>query len=247
MERWSPTGAHETALWLYVACMAAGALLFMAWSRYPRGVPQYEYVIAIFIPIWSGLAYLAIVLGQGSIVIGGETVHVARYLDWLVTTPLLLLAVALTAMLRAEKRDMTVIAALIGADVVMVLSGLIADVTEREAVQWLWYAIGCVALLVIFFLVWGPLRQIAQKGGTDLEAVYIKVAGLLTVLWVGYPLGWVLGPSGLGVIGSAAETWWFVLLPIASKVGFSIYVLMLLRALMTPKPHPHPAVLKPSR
>lgn len=251
MERWSPTGATEPALWLYVACMAAGALLFTSWSRNPRGVPQYEYVVATFIPVWSGLAYLAILLGQGSIVIGGNTVHVARYLDWLVTTPLLLLTLAFTAMFRAERKDTTLIAALIGADVVMILSGLIADVTQRESVQWLWYFIGCAALATIFVLVWGPVRRVAREGGADLEAVYVKVAVLLTVLWTGYPLGWAIGPSGLGMIGSTAETWWFVLLPIVSKVGFSIYDLSLLRSLEAPTLHSrhpkHRSALEPGR
>jgi len=42
--------------WLYVAGMAIGAFHFWALSRDPKGVPQYEYLVAIFIPIWSGLA-----------------------------------------------------------------------------------------------------------------------------------------------------------------------------------------------
>ncbi len=40
---------------IYVAAMAAGALLFTAWAFNPRGVPRYEYAVAIIIPIWIGL------------------------------------------------------------------------------------------------------------------------------------------------------------------------------------------------
>ena len=36
--------------WVYVAGMAIGALHFWTLSRNPRGVPQYEYLVAIFIP-----------------------------------------------------------------------------------------------------------------------------------------------------------------------------------------------------
>ena len=53
--------------WIYVAGMASGALYFWSLSRNPRGVPQYEYLVAIFIPIWSGLAYMAMALDQGRI------------------------------------------------------------------------------------------------------------------------------------------------------------------------------------
>lgn len=234
-----PSEAQSFALWLYVACMAAGALLFLAWSRDPRGVPQYEYAIAAFIPVWSGLAYMAIALGQGSVQVGGEVVHVARYLDWLVTTPLLLLALGLTAMFRSPKKDATLLAALVGADVVMILSGLVADLTRDEALRWVWYGVGCAALLAIFALAWGPLRRTAYAHGADLGDKYTKVAALLTALWVGYPLGWALGPSGVGYLGPDAETWWFVLLPIASKVGFSIYDLRQLRSLEPMGHHAH--------
>jgi len=53
--------------WLYVAGMAIGAFHFWALSRDPKDVPQYEYLVAIFIPIWSGLAYTAMALNQGKI------------------------------------------------------------------------------------------------------------------------------------------------------------------------------------
>lgn len=248
ISQWGPSAGQSLALSLYVACMAGGALLFYTWSRSPRGVPQYEYAIATFIPVWSGLAYLAIAFGQGTVVVAGSPVHVARYLDWLVTTPLLLLALALTAMFRSERKDTTLIAALLGADVVMILAGLIADLTPGGPVQWIWYGIGCAALLVIFALAWGPLRRIAEAHGEDLGRAYRGVATFLTVLWIGYPLGWALGPSGLGFWDGSVDMWWFVLLPILSKVGFSIYDLGALRRLGSHPAHEgHRSALEPAR
>ena len=90
--------------WLYVASMAGGAFYFWTLSRRPKGVPQYEYLVAIFIPVWSGLAYLAMAMGQGQVEIAGQTAYYARYLDWMVSTPLLLLALSFTAMQFIEKR-----------------------------------------------------------------------------------------------------------------------------------------------
>lgn len=60
----------------------------------PRHVPRYEYVIAIFIPVWSGPAYTTMAFDQGIIEVAGRSVHVARHLDWLVSTPLLRIALA---------------------------------------------------------------------------------------------------------------------------------------------------------
>lgn len=221
----------ETAwLWLYVACMAAGALLFATWSRDPRQVPQYEYVIAIFIPVWSGLAYTAMAFGQGIVEVDGRNVHVARYLDWLVSTPLLLVALASTGMF-FRPLDKATIATLIGLDVIMILSGLFADLTVRPGVQWFWYINGCVCLALILYLLWGRVRREAYAHNAEIGGAYSRVATYFTALWLGYPLIWALGPSGVGLFGRETDVALFVILPIFSKVGFSIYDLYELRKL----------------
>ena len=220
----------ETWLWLYVALMAVGALLFYAWSRDPRGVPKYEYLIAIAIPVWSGLAYTAMALGQGLVQADGQTTYVPRYLDWVVTTPLLLVALSLTAMTRAEKKDYGLMAALVFSDVVMILCGLIADLSTGP-VRTFWYLSGVVAFVIVLRLIWGPLRRVAEQGGADLGRLFRQVAGLLTVLWFAYPTIWAIGPSGLALVGQVTETALFVIFPFMSKVGFSFFDLRGLRNL----------------
>jgi len=214
---------------IYVVTMAAGALLFVAWSRNPRGVPQYEYLIATFIPVWSAAAYLAMAFDQGKVTVEGQITYYARYLDWVVTTPLLLLALALTAMHRIPK-DKTLIAALMGADVFMILTGLIADLSPTP-VRYVWYGLGVAAFLVILYLIWVPLRAKAESQGAEVAAIFRRVAGLLSVLWVAYPTVWLLGPSGLGLLDQTFDTLLFTLVPIFSKVGWSIVDLSSLRSL----------------
>ena len=217
-------------LWLYVACMAAGAVLFYIWSRNPKGVPHYEYAIAIIIPVWSGLAYTAMAFDQGIIEVAGREVYLARYLDWGVTTPLLLFLLASTGMF-FRPLDKTTIAALVGLDVIMILSGLFADLTVREPIQWFWYVVGCVCLLLILSIIWGRVRREAYAHDVEIGKAYTRVAAYFTALWFGYPLIWALGPSGLGLLERGTEVALFVILPIFSKVGFSIYDLSELRKL----------------
>lgn len=219
----------STALHLvYVACMAAGALLFIAWMRDPRGVPQWEYLVATIIPVWSGLAYLAMALDLGKVAVDGQITHWARYADWVVTTPLLLVALWMTATTRTEKRPhVPTLVTIVAADVVMILCGLVGDLSEGPA-RYVYFWIGVGALVLIFWTVWGPLRRVAQHDA-EVSDAYVKVAGYLTLFWVGYPLTWILGPSGVGLIGQTADTVLFVLLPVFSKVGFSILDLGLLR------------------
>lgn len=215
-------------LWIYVGAMAAGALLFWRWYHDPRGVPRVEYLVAMLIPIWSGLAYTAMALGLGQTEIAGQTTYWARYADWIVTTPLLVTALWMTASLEHEKKPWLLLGALVAADVIMILSGLVGDLSAGTA-RFAFFGIGVAALVALFALVWGPLRREAHSKNDRLGAIFDKSAGLLGLLWIGYPTLWILGPSGIGALSQPVETTLFVVLPIVSKVGWSLFDLSLLR------------------
>ncbi|WP_034553162.1 bacteriorhodopsin, partial [Carnobacterium funditum] len=215
--------------WFYVMVMLVGALYFYSQSRNPKGVPKYEYMIAIFIPVWSALAYFSIAIGQGSLETSERTVYFARYLDWVFTTPLLLVALALTAMYYTKK-NISIILSLVFLDVIMIVSGLIASFSEN-AVKYIWYSIGVAALIIIFYIVWVPLMNIAKESDLKLYNHYKNAALYLSLFWIGYPTVWLLGPSGLGIVSEFIDILAFILLPIFSKVGFSVLDLKGLRNL----------------
>jgi bacteriorhodopsin len=216
--------------WVYVAGMAIGALHFWTLSRDPKGVPQHEYLVAIFIPIWSGLAYMAMALDQGKVEAAGQIAHYARYIDWIVTTPLLLLTLSWTAM-QFIKKDWTLIGFLMSTQVVVITTGLIADLSERDWVRYLWYICGVAAFLVVLWGIWVPLRAKSKSQGRELAELHDKLSVYFTVLWIGYPIAWIIGPSGLGWVNQDIDTLLFCVLPLFSKVGFSFLDLHGLRSL----------------
>ena len=222
-------------LWAYVACMAAGALWFARWYHDPQGVPRAEYLVALLIPVWSGLAYTAMALGLGQTEVWGQTAYWARYADWIVTTPLLATALWMTASLEHEKKPWLLLGALVAADAIMILCGLVGDLSPAPA-RFVFFGLGVGALLVLFGLVWGPLRREAYSKGTGLGSVFDKSAGLLGLLWVGYPTLWILGPSGIGLLSQPVETALFVVLPVVSKVGWSLFDLGHLRRYVAAPP-----------
>ncbi|WOD39560.1 bacteriorhodopsin [Nodosilinea sp. E11] len=216
--------------WIYVVGMIAGASYFLILSRNPQGVPRYEYAIATFIPIWSGLAYMAMAVDQGKLEIAGQLAHYARYIDWVVTTPLLLLALGLTAMHRMAK-DWVMIGSLMGTQVVVVVTGLVADLSTTPEIRYLWYFCGVGAFLVVMWGIWGPMRAKTREQGPELSNFYDSLLTYFTVLWIGYPVVWIIGPSGLGLINQDMDTLLFCVLPFFSKVGFSFFDLHGLRNL----------------
>jgi bacteriorhodopsin len=221
---------ESTIHWLYAGVMFSSALAFIIMSRQPAKVPAYKYLIHIFVVVWSGLAYAAIALGQGRIQIGAEEVVYARYLDWVVTTPLLLLSLNLTGKYTISLEG-TITGALLGSQVMMILTGLFAELSTSMDAKWFWYVAGCIALVLVLWIFWGPLLQKATLQGAAIREVYRKSATFLTVQWLAYPMVWMLGKPGLGIIDSTTTTVLFIILPIISKAGFGFFNLLLLRKL----------------
>lgn len=220
----------ETTLhWVYVAVMFGSAFIFQLLNRSPKGVPHYKYLIHTFVVVWSGLAYASIALGQGTLEQQDGTVHFARYIDWVVTTPLLLLSLNLTGKFNL-KVEGTLTASLLGSQVIMIITGLIAELSATD-VKWFWYTIGCIALLVVLYIMWSPLKDKADSQGPEIAAVYKKSAAFLTFQWFAYPAVWALGSMGLGMLNATTTTVLFIVLPIVSKAGFGFFNLLMLRAL----------------
>ena len=83
------------------AVMAAAAILFPWMARGRPKDTEAHYVAHVFVVLLAGVAYLALAMGQGAVVIDGRRVMLAHYAAWAFTAPTLLLTLALTAM---EKR-----------------------------------------------------------------------------------------------------------------------------------------------
>lgn len=111
-------------------------------------------------------------------------VYWARYVDWSLTTPLLLLDLAILAGLNGAS-----IFQLLVADVVMVLTGLFAAFGKEETPQkWGWYAIGCIAYLVIVWQLVVNGRAHALAKGGKVGGFFASIAGFTLILWTAYPM-----------------------------------------------------------
>ena len=218
-----------TLHWIYVAIMFGTAVVFQIMARDQKLIPGYKYLIHTFIVVWSGLAYAAIAFGKGQTVYDDTTVYYARYIDWVVTTPLLLLSLVLTGKYSISMQG-TLTPALLGTQVIMIVTGLVAELSTGTA-QWFYYIAGCVALVVVLGIMWGPLLAKAKGQDEAIHQVYRKSAMFLTFQWLAYPTVWLIGVQGLGLLNKETTTVLFIILPIISKAGFGLYNLYLLRSL----------------
>jgi len=230
------TSLEQLALWAGTAGMALGTLAFigMGWGEDDPKKQEY-YIITIFIPAIAAVSYFSMAMGYGSLelVVGSgaeeaKRIYWARYADWLFTTPLLLLDLALLA-----GADRNTIATLIGLDVGMILTGLVAALTSKPAVEVAnvetfriaWWGISTGFMVVLLYFLVSTLSQKAAEQPGEVGSVFTTLRNLTIVLWSAYPILWLVGTEGLGIVGLGPETVGFAILDLTAKVGFGFILL----------------------
>jgi bacteriorhodopsin len=71
----------------------------------------------------------------------------------------------------------------------------------------------------------GDLTRESDGLPADVRALFRRLRDVNLATWLGYPIVWALGTKGLEVISPGAQAAGYVLLDLASKVGFGMLVL----------------------
>ncbi len=171
------------------------------------------------VPFIAATAYLAMATGIGKLLLGDETIYLARYVDWSVTTPILLTGVVLTG-LHEHHRHSSFILPVIVLDVLMIATGLLSALSDNAGERWMWYAWSCAAFLGVLYLLWAPVRAISGRMGGHMNAVYGKNLIFLTLVWLLYPVVFFIGPQGIGITNALANVWIILVLDIVAKVVY---------------------------
>ncbi len=178
------------------------------------------------VPFVAATAYLAMMLGVGTLIKpDGSATYVARYLDWSVTTPLLLSGLVLVALNGRGRTGKAggFLTSIIVLDVLMIVTGLISSLADILLVKWVWYFWSCAAFVGVLYLLWGPLRALAIEGGSSIGIAYSRNVSFLTVIWFLYPIVFLVGPEGLWIITDATSVWAILILDVIAKVVYAFY------------------------
>jgi len=227
----------KITLWIVFAIMLVSTLAFigMAW-RVPVQKRLFH-VITTFITLFATISYFAMATGDGNsfthIVVKSVHEHTpdtaqdifrqifwARYIDWSLTTPLLLLDLAFIAGLNGADIITSIVA-----DVFMVLTGLFAAYGHNSTQKWGYFAMGCLAYLAILwqFIVGGRFAVKSKSAAT--AKFFAALAGFTFVVWTLYPIVWGLG-DGSRVLSVDAEIIAYAILDVLAKPVFGFWLLI---------------------
>lgn len=111
-------------------------------------------------------------------------VYWARYVDWTLTTPLLLLDLCLLAGVDGAHTLMAIIASLI-----MSLTGLFAALgNEHTAQKWGWFTIACLSYVFVIWHVALHGYTMVKAKGDRVTKLFGGLAAFTLILWTIYPM-----------------------------------------------------------
>ena len=212
-----PQGWTET--WLIVAFvgMVIGVVILGIRAVKNRHKEGMEFsMVSFFVCLWAATMYLAMIFGHTVAMINGQEVYWGRFLDWIITTPLLLLDLGVLSGARPK-----LIGAVIGADMFMIATGLIATLVVPPE-NFVWYVISCGAFLALLWALFSEYTDTARRRDEKVHKLFSTLRNLLTVLWIGYPIVWILGAQGIAIIGLAWEAFLYAVLDVTAKVVFGL-------------------------
>ena len=169
----------------------------------------------------------------------GESPTFFRYVDWLLTVPLM--CVEFYLITKKVGAKVGLLWKLIFASVVMLVTGYIGEaIHPEETVSWVWGAISGLAYFYIVYLVWfGDVAKLASASTPAVNSAVKTLGWFVLVGWAIYPLGYILGTKG-GLFGiemvtdrEAAKAAMDIVYNIGdaiNKIGFGLVIYALSRS-----------------
>lgn len=162
-----------------------------------------------------------------------------RYIDWLITTPLLLVKFPVLLGLKgAVGRDLLI--RLVVADIVMILAGYVGETALNQAepslgIGWLGFLIAMAAWGYIIRVLYKEVTEAAQEKPEAIKNGLINLRHFIVIGWAIYPLGYFV--SLVGGTGEGSEVMFAIrelvynVADLVNKVGFGLVALFAIQQL----------------
>lgn len=193
-------GGHR-ALWVVFAILLIASAVFAGLSWKVTVSRRVYHVLTTVVTVIGALSYFALASGQGNSLHRTKVadhhdkvpdtyhdvyrqVFWARYVDWALTTPLILLELSLLAGLSGAN---TLIAVL--ANFVFVLGGLFSAFGREHTPQkWGWYAIAWISYVVVIWHVGFVGSRTVKAKDSKVVKHFGSLAAFTLILWTVYPM-----------------------------------------------------------
>jgi bacteriorhodopsin len=156
-----------------------------------------------------------------------------RYIDWVITTPLMLLNLAILLQLASDKKG--VVGIMIAADVAMILFGYFgeryADIPGKGFEAWTLFGMGCLAWLLLLYIVYSILSEAAKDKVLPVRRAFERMRLFLVLGWAIYPIGFMLGALSDADVAKVLRELVYNFADLVNKVGLGLVAIFAARAI----------------
>jgi len=134
-----------------------------------------------------------------------------RYVDWLLTVPLLLIELILV--MKLPQAETVKLSWSLGvASAVMVALGYPGEIQDNLAVRWLWWAMAMIPFCYVVMTLVSGLNDATAKQPDSVKGLVVMARYLTVISWLTYPGVYII--KNMGLAGNIATTY--------EQVGYSI-------------------------
>jgi len=150
--------------------------------------------------------------GDYSVAVSGAPFNDAyRYVDWLLTVPLLLIELILV--MKLPKEETVALSWKLGlASAVMVALGYPGEIQDDLSVRWFWWALAMVPFAYVVITLVAGLNEATSKQPESVKGLVAAARYLTVVSWLTYPFVYII--KNIGLAGTVATTY--------EQVGYSV-------------------------
>jgi bacteriorhodopsin len=158
-----------------------------------------------------------------------------RYVDWLLTVPLLVAELVAVMTLPKGKRG-AIMGKLIIASALMIALGYPGEVSTDQSTALIWGTLSSIPFAYILYVLWGELSKATAGESGEVNVLMRNTRLLLIGTWGFYPITYILGIESLGLVSGANAVVslqvGYSLADIAAKCGYGLMIYAIAQARM---------------
>ncbi|AOT00635.1 rhodopsin [Exiguobacterium sp. U13-1] len=234
--------ATQYMFWVGFVGMAAGTLYFLVERN--SLAPEYRSTatVAALVTFVAAIHYYFMkqAVGESGLLseIDGFPTEI-RYIDWLVTTPLLLIKFPLLLGLK-EGKGRALLTKLVIADIIMIIGGYIGESSINLAGGFtqlgLWaYVVGCIAWFYIIYLLFTNVTKAAEDKPAPIRKALLQMRLFILIGWSIYPVGYAVTLFAPGIEVQLVRELIYNFADSINKVGFGLIAFFAVKTMSATK------------
>jgi bacteriorhodopsin len=202
-----------------------GSAIFFFISRMDVA-PAYRMAVTIsgVIVTIAGYHYFQIMRSFDAALAGGGFNEAYRYVDWVVTVPLLLTELVLVLSIAPERRR-ALLNKLVPYSFLMIVLGYPGEISNDATTAWIFWALSMVFFVLILATLFGELSRQIQSENPAVQGTLKTLRTVLLVTWSFYPIAYlapVLLPDA--ALAFVVVNVGYAIADITAKAGYGLMI-----------------------